>query len=118
MLWLAPAVQVYAGTLADAHCRTHGHAALTAPDAAAGPIHAAQASGEDSSMHHAHHGDHHTAQAKCECLCGLACAGHAAMTAGITDAGTSSPERFAVVQETVHPHAEPYHPQRPPAALS
>ena len=121
VMWLAPVMQVFAGTMAEAHCRAQGHISATAPDAAHDPTHAQHHDGEHA-MHagaaHTGHGasqqTEDAGQCKCGCICNLACAAGAALAPTLMTAEVPTPEHFRVVSGSTHPHSVHTVLQRPP----
>lgn len=118
IMGLAPAMQVFAATMAQAHCRANGHITATAPDAS------------DASMHAQHHGDaamvdeapdhasmQHAAgdnSCQCGCLCNLACAAGAALAPSMGVAQSQAPEHFQQVAGSALQLATHSVLQRPP----
>lgn len=121
VLWLTPAFQAFANTMASAHCRAQGHISATAPDAAHDTGHAQHHGSAPAEPAGAAHADHGASQqtedaghCQCGCICNLACTASAALAPSLMTAGTLAPEYFGAVSSSAHPHS--IHPvlQRPP----
>lgn len=103
-----PAMQVYGGTMADAHCRTHGHLSNLAPDAEQDSIHAQHhAADAGAQAHHAAAGADAKADGahcQCGCLCDAVCAGGAVLSAWF-DVPTAAPlhEPWQALTDMRHP---------------
>lgn len=116
VVWLAPSLQVFAVTLAEAHCHEHGH---SAPDSGL-PAHAAMHAHQQHQGSHGHDlsarstGGHDTAH--CACPCGLACSAALALLTALPAAEFSTPERAPALDVSLHTHAVYAVPQRPPAS--
>jgi hypothetical protein len=115
VVWLAPSLQVFAMTLAEAHCLEHGHSALDSGP----PAHAAM---HEHHQHEGAPGDHSARSngghdtAHCACPCGLACTAAMALLPALPAAEFSAPERAAALDVSLHTHAIHAVPQRPPTS--
>lgn len=121
ILWLTPAFQAFANTMASAHCRAQGHISATAPDAAHDSKHAQHHGGAQAESAGATHADHGASQqaedaghCKCGCLCNLACAASTALAPSLMTADALVPEHFRAVSGSAHPHSIHTVLQRPP----
>ncbi|MEK6805768.1 MAG: hypothetical protein AABY95_03870 [Pseudomonadota bacterium] len=118
IMWLTPSVQVFAGTMADTHCRATRHISATAPDAAHDPKHAQHHGGMDMGANHMNHGvsqqTEDAEQCKCGCICNLACAASTALVPTLMTPDALPPEHFAAVFSSAHPHSIHAVLQRPP----
>lgn len=113
IMWLTPSVQVFANTMADTHCRAHGHISATAPDVAHDSKHAQHHDG----MHSDHDASQQTEEAeqcKCGCICGLAYVTSTALVPSLMTADALAPEHFRTVFSSAHPHSIHTVLQRPP----
>lgn len=121
ILWLTPAFQAFANTMASAHCRAQGHISAAAPDAAHDSLHAqhhGEAQAESAGTTHADHGVSQPAgdagHCECGCLCNLACAASTALAPSLMTADALVPEHFRAVSSGVHPHSTHTVLHRPP----
>jgi hypothetical protein len=116
--WLAPAVQVFAVTLADAHCVAHRHSSSGTTQATHASMHAHhQHEGANGHGHPAgSSGGHGTAH--CACPCGLACGPAMALLPALPAAAFAASERAPALGTSLHAHAIHAVPQRPPTSVA
>lgn len=122
LLGLAPALQAYGKTMAQAHCRANGHISATAPDAAHDALHA-QHHAPDAGAHADHAAGGAEAKAdgahcQCGCLCNVACGSGAAVPAFAGAAGAApSHEPWQLATDIRHPVSVHDSLLRPPRSL-
>ena len=116
LMWLAPVVQVFASTVAEAHCRAHGHLSATAPSPAHDATHAAHHSGDTAHADHDGVSDRGDEQRTCACPCDLACGPGMALLPALPTLGSAAPEQAVAAATVVHPQIIQSVPQRPPAS--
>lgn len=126
ILWLTPAFQAFANTMASVHCRAQGHISATAPDAAHDSTHAqhhgdapAEPSGTmPAGAAHANHGAAQQAEdaghCKCGCICNLACTAGVALAPSRPGTEVLASEYFRPALTTSLPHSTHAVLQRPP----
>lgn len=123
LITVGSAVQAYAQTLSEAHCRARGHTSATAVNAAHDPTHAAHhhTGGRSvpavaADMHQGHGGPGE--QCQCGCLCGQLCVMPAGVVQAFQFAGETVVPHYEVANAPAPAYVEHPAPQRPPATLS
>lgn len=117
LIWLAPVVQVVAGTLTGSHCGAQGHSSLNAGHAAHESMHSHhQHAGTENGKHRAGAASGSHDHSHCTCPCILACASAAALLPTLPAVMVAAPERPPAILRGLHAHVFHSVPQRPPAS--